>query len=54
MDRNTVIDRIIAELYRQSNRKDNSVVIVKGRDPDTFHIMGILDVDRLAKAVIDA
>lgn len=54
MDRNVIIDRIIRELQRQAQQGgQDHLAVAKGKDPDTFHIIGIIDVDRLAKAVKD-
>lgn len=55
MDRLTVIDRIVRELYRQAAKGPPTprLMLTKGNDPDTFVVGGVLDVDRLAKAVRD-
>jgi hypothetical protein len=52
MDRNTIIDRIIRELHRQATRGEGgNLSVAKGKDPDTFHVMGLLDVHKLATAI---
>lgn len=51
MSRETLIDAIRRELLRQHN--GGSISAVKGEVPDTFHVIGVLDIHRLAEAICD-
>lgn len=51
MNRETIIDRLRAELRRQAEAPGNHLAIAKGRDPDTYHVMGFLDLHKLAEAI---
>lgn len=54
-ERALLIDAMIRELYRQSAQAErNQFFVTKSDDHATLHVMGLLDLDKLARAIEDA
>jgi hypothetical protein len=51
MNREDLIDCIRKEIKRQAQDADQHFLAKPGKDPDTFHVMGLLDVHKLAEAI---